>query len=591
MRNVVLLCVFGVIAGLIALNWAQVMVLFDSATPRSEPVAQSGGTTAVSELAAVDANAHSNEASAVPKASDEPSNASNTTATASATTSATQDKLATVARAPKATAPDRAQAIAEDIAKAPLEVLEKAPAELLAQTLAATSAQATSELSPATLTSISKALVMAQTPPKETVVLAAASAAQSQLAATPVAPARRTTATGSVITALAPPPQPLALGTTAIVPPTTTLSNRSSTSAPDPHKTLTGSSAQALAKVPRQLLAQALSELSAATLKPALTADLQSKLPAALTRAESDLRLDSEARAFIDALTPPVLTPIKVGAADHFVRPAQRLNLIAQPTRRTQTVAALELAGVADDAPISVLRISHQLEPLRAARFEHSTPSELKAPINILEHEKIVQIELGEALRRIQLQPLEPVTIVNQVEYLEPTTIAELRRAGELDGVYMPRVVAQPYGISQQTLEQILGAHQAEDPDAIYYIRTVQSSDVQGIWGIIQHGLIENFAKGMAIRRGTSANTFRVDIPRLADEPLANRRGSSFLGRMLFHKSKRSTLYNIRLGKIADRPETIMAGQQIVIIDFSPRELLQIYRHFIRLAARQKRAS
>lgn len=586
MRNVVLLCVFGVIAGVIVLNWAQVMVLFDSATPRSAPVAQSGGTTAVSELAAVGSNAHSNEASAAPKASDKSSNASNTTAPVA------QGKPATVARDLNTTAPDRAQTIAEDIATAPLEVLEKAPAELLAQTLAATSAQATHELSPATLTSISKALVIAQTPLKEPVVLAAASAAQSQLTATPVAPARRTTATGSVITALASPlpPQPLALGTTAIVPPTTTLSNRSSNSAPDPQKPFTGSSAQILAKIPRQLLAQALSELSAATLKPALTADLQSKLPAALTRAASDLRLDSEARAFIDALTPPVLTPIKAAAADHFVRPAQRLNLIAQPTRRTQTVAALELAGVADDAPISVLRISHQLEPLRAARFEHSTPSELKAPINILEHEKVVQIELGEALRRIQLQPLEPVTIVNQVEYLEPTTIAELRRAGELDGMHMPRVVAQPYGISQQTLEQILGVHQAEDPDAIYYIRTVQSSDVQGIWGIIQHGLIENFAKGMAIRRGTSADTYRVDIPRLADEPLANRRGSSFLGRMLFHKSKRSTLYNIRLGKIADRPETIMAGQQIVIVDFSPRELVQIYRHFVRVAAGQKRA-
>ena len=192
---------------------------------------------------------------------------------------------------------------------------------------------------------------------------------------------------------------------------------------------------------------------------------------------------------------------------------------------------------------------------------------------------------LSQALRQYQLEPTQPITLVREVRYLEPTTIAQLRQSGELEAAQLPRVMATPATVSQQTLEQILGMHKAEDPDSVYYIRTVQRTDVQGIWGIIQSGLIENFARGMAIRRGTSSSTFRVDIPRLADEPLAGQRGSSFLGRLLYRKAQRSTLYNIRLGKIVDRPETIQAGQQIVIVDFTPSELIDIYRHFARSAA------
>ena len=48
------------------------------------------------------------------------------------------------------------------------------------------------------------------------------------------------------------------------------------------------------------------------------------------------------------------------------------------------------------------------------------------------------------------------------------------------------------------------------DPDAIFYLRTVKNGDEQGIWGIVHGGLISNFARGVAIRRGEEVNTYQV---------------------------------------------------------------------------------
>jgi hypothetical protein len=90
----------------------------------------------------------------------------------------------------------------------------------------------------------------------------------------------------------------------------------------------------------------------------------------------------------------------------------------------------------------------------------------------------------------------------------------------------------------------------------------------------------------MAIARGDQVDTYQVHIPRLADEPLANNRGSSFLGRLIFKKMRRSTIYNIKLGRIAKRPENIRPGQQIVIVHFTPDELIAIYRHFAQTSNR-----
>jgi len=584
MRAAWLLCICGILAALVALNWAQLRSYFDSQTPpatSSQQQASAPPLAAPASTVSATPSPPRNFVAATPAVPTRPS------AKAPAQ-SATTVPPATLQVPAPTKAEKQLLSGAQQMADAPPAVLEQTPASLLAQTLAQTLAQmpndALQEIDPQTLEKISTVLdraAAAELTPK-----AAAKAAAKAVANSP-GPIVRTTATGVTITPLAPTTAPTALPIERISASPAPLAPESSKTArlsAAAERVLTAPAA-ALEAVPRKLLAQALTGLSANALMQSLSATLQAEIPAALSAAEAEVKLTVEARAYISEIITPVLTPINATGADHFVRPTQQLELSLPSSTTTQSVQALLDAGVDVNAPISVVRISHKLEPLRLTDYAHSTPEKLAAPVQVLNAEQIVQMPLSQALRQYQLEPTQPITLVREVRYLEPTTIAQLRQSGELEAAQLPRVMATPATVSQQTLEQILGMHKAEDPDSVYYIRTVQRTDVQGIWGIIQSGLIENFARGMAIRRGTSSSTFRVDIPRLADEPLAGQRGSSFLGRLLYRKAQRSTLYNIRLGKIVDRPETIQAGQQIVIVDFTPSELIDIYRHFARSAA------
>jgi len=124
------------------------------------------------------------------------------------------------------------------------------------------------------------------------------------------------------------------------------------------------------------------------------------------------------------------------------------------------------------------------------------------------------------------------------------------------------------------------------DKDSVFYIRTVKDSDSQGIWGIIQHGLIDNFARGIAIRRGENINTYQVDIPADADE-IQQDRTSSYLGKVLDGKVKEYWVYNYALGRMGRNPSLIHPGQEIIIIHFSTDELVDIYKHFVQQSPSQ----
>ena len=115
---------------------------------------------------------------------------------------------------------------------------------------------------------------------------------------------------------------------------------------------------------------------------------------------------------------------------------------------------------------------------------------------------------------------------------------------------------------------------------SLFYVRTVRDGDEQGIWGIVHDGIIENFARGMAIRRGKEINTYQVEIPSDADEQRADA-SSSYLGRLIFKKSKASYVYNFNRNRMGRNPDRIFPGQEIVIIDFQPEELIEIYTHFV----------
>ena len=194
------------------------------------------------------------------------------------------------------------------------------------------------------------------------------------------------------------------------------------------------------------------------------------------------------------------------------------------------------------------------------------------------ERSGVERITVREALERMRTEPEKPLAIVKTVRHFEVMTLRELLDSEEDDGAFL-KVVLQPYRIEAATLADLLRLHETRSPDTISYLHTVQPTDEQGIWGIVHFGLIENFARGMAVRRGEKIETYTVQIPRDADERLEDR-SSSFLGKLIDRKTKDSYVYNYRENRMGRNPDTIYPGQEIVIINFEPGELEAIYEHF-----------
>ncbi|SEQ11849.1 hypothetical protein SAMN03080615_00506 [Amphritea atlantica] len=109
----------------------------------------------------------------------------------------------------------------------------------------------------------------------------------------------------------------------------------------------------------------------------------------------------------------------------------------------------------------------------------------------------------------------------------------------------------------------------------LFYIHGVSDADKQGLWGIIQSGLIDTFAKGIQLK----AQLISADIPQEADERLPNST-SSFLGSILDQKVKDTYVYNYHKGILGQNPNLITPGQELIVVTFSQDELIDIYNHF-----------
>ena len=125
-------------------------------------------------------------------------------------------------------------------------------------------------------------------------------------------------------------------------------------------------------------------------------------------------------------------------------------------------------------------------------------------------------------------------------------------------------------------LKELLNDPQ-QHPGDVFYIHAVDTYDRQGLWGIMQRGLTETFAKG--IHLSSQNRTLSTQIPEDADERLADH-SSSFLGRLLDDKVQETLVYNYRQGLLGQDPDLIQPGQQLLIVRFSEDELIRIYNHF-----------
>ena len=325
----------------------------------------------------------------------------------------------------------------------------------------------------------------------------------------------------------------------------------------------------------------------------------------------------AEAKQHVERLPTTSSQTIPVDKADHFVTGEHMVSLVPEDMIENVSVGALaEDDTLEAETPITVVQEVEQIEAVGPEQIISESGGDLDTKLQVLVEyddaggdaeqkvavqgdtgrsgdgsdsaapggagenagEAVEEITVREALERLRSEPEKPITIIKTVRYFEVMTLRELLDAEEDTGTFL-NVVTQPYRIEAATLADLLQRQKAGNPDTIFYLHTVQPTDEQGIWGIVQSGLVDNFARGMAVRRGEAVETYTVRIPRNADERLHDQ-SSSFLGKLIDRKTEESFVYNYRDSRMGRNPDHIHPGQEIVIINFEPEELVSIYRHF-----------
>jgi hypothetical protein len=303
--------------------------------------------------------------------------------------------------------------------------------------------------------------------------------------------------------------------------------------------------------------------------------------PSTQTAAEPATNVESRAEAFVAKLSETQAEPVPAKSADHFVSKDQVISLLPESIIEFTTPRDIgRNPALEPNTPITVIREAEQVETTTPERIIAEAGGDLDKKVKVLDDGEVREFTVREVLQRYADNPDEPISIVKTIQYFEITTPAELAQDKTLAPDQELKIITKPYRLEAATIAELLMREGDYDPDSIFYVRTVRDTDDQGIWGIIHDGILTNFAQGMAIRRGKEMNTYKVDIPRDADELLEDQY-SSFLGKLIQKKSMESHVYNFKKNRMGRNPDSIIPGQEIVIINFEPDELIGIYKHFV----------
>lgn len=294
---------------------------------------------------------------------------------------------------------------------------------------------------------------------------------------------------------------------------------------------------------------------------------------------------ERHAKAFVDKLKKSASTSLSATNADHFVSSRQAIKINAKRIVEELSLKDLKLDNtLRQHTPITLVKEVPQIDLSSPEKLIADAAGNLEKKIQILAGDEVQTVSVREALKR-HGSAGSAVSVVKVMEYLEPTTLSELlaQAPSSSEGWgHMVRVIKGRYRPEVARVADLLAGIKGVTEDSVFYVHSVRDGDTQGVWGIIHDGLIQNFARGMAIRRGEDIDTYKVHIPQDADEREADN-SSSFLGRLIDDKARNSVVYNFRLGRMSRDPDYIAPGNEIVIINFSPDELVSIYKHFLNL--------
>lgn len=287
--------------------------------------------------------------------------------------------------------------------------------------------------------------------------------------------------------------------------------------------------------------------------------------------------LREEAQRYIDEITERKDQPLEVDQADDFVRADEPITLFPKKEFEERTLAELQ-RELAPNSPLTVMRQQEQVELTTPKELLAAHGGNLDAEVKILEGGQIRKTTVGAVVE--QRRPDAPISVIRSIEHLEVTTVQDLADNESIADNQPLKVISEPYRLQSTTVGELLMGEQGVTQDSVFYVRNVTGEDVRGLWGIVHNGLVRNFASGIAIRRGEEIRNYQIEIPPGADARLEDL-SSSYLGKMIDRKTRESYVYNYRKGSMGRNPDLILPGQEIVIVGFTPEELVEIYEHFV----------
>ena len=282
---------------------------------------------------------------------------------------------------------------------------------------------------------------------------------------------------------------------------------------------------------------------------------------------------------FVKALAKSEKAPIALTEEqDRFARHSDHIILPDLEHRATTIQQLIDDIYLADDIPITLNYTTESHTKTTLA--ELSTSSEdYTADITIITEDGArITLPLVELINQPDINLNAPITQVIQEKHTRLITKGELN--SETDLTSSQAVIATINHGEQQVAIRDIIQDDSFDDNAIFYLHRVTERDVQGLWGIIQTGLIEKFREGLHIEGISLSQSFvQATIPADADEKLQSGL-SSFLGKILNQKVDTSYIYNFSTKKMGRDPNIIHPGQQLVLIHFTTDELKEIYQNF-----------
>ncbi|MCX4187342.1 hypothetical protein [Methylophaga sp. OBS4] len=287
-----------------------------------------------------------------------------------------------------------------------------------------------------------------------------------------------------------------------------------------------------------------------------------------------------EAETFVDKLTSKDDKNRAVTVTEEQGEFVRHDGIIALPKLEHRTTTVKELMqdkSLTADTPLTLDFTETEKHSTTLQQLDETI--EDKAQIITLEHADgtITEAPLADLLGAEDVDKDAPVTVITQHQRTQQMTAGELAQSG-LDP--SQKVIATiNRGIEELSVKDIIQSGELPD-NALFYLHRVTKKDYQGLWGIIQVGLIERFRQGLELEGiNPSKGPAQVVIPADADEPLPSGL-SSFLGKVLHKKVESSYIYNFSTHTMGRNPNLIHPGQQLILIHFAPDELKQIYLFF-----------